>query len=271
MDLVFFYAALILYLGGTGGYLVLLFVQRAHISAFATASTLGGLSLHTVAILARLYLTGRPPLATVYEALSFFAWATALVYLFLEFRFQKKLMGSFVLPIVLLFTFIAAVVPKEGVGPDRVPGAWIWLHVGLVFLGTAAFALTFCVGLMYLIQERLLKSKRLSPVLFRLPALEFLDRLAYKTLAIGFPLLTAGLIVGAVQAHARWGSYFSSWDPTQVLSVITWLIYAMLLQARLTAGWRGRKAAILSIIGFGALVMTVLGVNVMSRGLTAFH
>jgi ABC-type transport system involved in cytochrome c biogenesis permease subunit len=122
---------------------------------------------------------------------------------------------------------------------------------------------------MYLLQERQLKSKSLGAIYYRLPSLEFLDLLGHRSLLIGFPLLTAGLIAGAIQAHHAWGR-FLTWDPTQVLSLLAWVVYAGILQARLTAGWRGRKAAILSILGFCAVLLTFLGVSIMVGRLHAF-
>jgi len=271
MDVTFFYGALLLYFTGTVAYLLLFSLKRGNLPRVATAATIGGFLLHTSALLLRLYTTGRPPLTNLYEALSFFAWATVLVYLALEFRFQRKVMGAFVLPIILLATAAASVAPKGGGGlAPAIKSTWIWLHVIFVLLGNAAFALTFGVGLMYLLQERQLKTKSLGPMSHRLPSLEFLDLLGYRTLIVGFPLLTAGLITGSIQAQYAWGS-FLTWDPTQILSLLTWVIYAGLLQARIAGGWRGRKAAILSIIGFCGVLVTFLGINFMARGPHTFN
>ncbi len=269
MDVTFFYGALFLYVVGTLAYLLLLSVKGGPLARLATAATVGGFMLHTVALLLRLVAAGRPPLSNTYEALSFFAWVTVLVYLGLEFRFQRKVMGAFVLPIVLLATAAAASLPKGPGLPSALAGTGIWLHVTFVLLGNAALALTCGVGLMYLLQERQLKSKSLGAIYYRLPSLEFLDLLGHRSLLIGFPLLTAGLIAGAIQAHHAWGR-FLTWDPTQVLSLLAWVVYAGILQARLTAGWRGRKAAILSILGFCAVLLTFLGVSVMVGRLHAF-
>ncbi len=269
MDVTFFYGALFLYVVGTLAYLLLLSVKGGALARLATAATVGGLTLHTVALLFRLVAVGRPPLSNAYEALSFFAWVTVLVYLVLEFRFQRKVMGAFILPIVLISTAAAASLPKGPGLPSALAGTGIWLHVTFVLLGNAALALTCGVGLMYLLQERQLKSKSLGAIYYRLPSLEFLDLLGHRSLLIGFPLLTAGLIAGAIQAHHAWGR-FLTWDPTQVLSLLAWVVYAGILQARLTAGWRGRKAAILSILGFCAVLLTFLGVSVMVGRLHAF-
>ncbi|MFQ5847163.1 MAG: cytochrome c biogenesis protein CcsA [Candidatus Methylomirabilales bacterium] len=262
MDVTLFFGALALYVVGTLAYLLLLAVKGGPLARLATAATVGGFLLHTAALLLRLYAAGRPPPTNPYEALSVFAWATVMVYLALEFRFQRKIMGAFVLPIVLLTTVAAATMPKGAAGGDAAlqhPG--IWLHVTFVLLGHAALAFTGGVGLMYLLQERQLKSKSFGVLYHRLPSLDFLDGLGHRALLVGFPLLTAGLLLGALQAQAAWGRLLT-WDPTQILSLLAWGLYAGLLQARLTAGWRGRKAALLAVVGFGALLVTIVGVSV---------
>jgi len=103
----------------------------------------------------------------------------------------------------------------------------------------------------------------------RLPNLQILDEINYKLITLGFPLLTLAIITGALWAESAWGSYWR-WDPKEVWSLITWFIYALVLHARLTAGWRGRKAAMLSIAGFISVIFTFFGVNLLLKGLHAF-
>jgi cytochrome c-type biogenesis protein CcsB len=98
---------------------------------------------------------------------------------------------------------------------------------------------------------------------------EMLDEVGYKTIAIGFPLLTVGIITGAVWANSAWGTYWG-WDPKETWSLITWLVYAAYLHARLTRGWRGQRAAVLSMVGFLAVVFTYLGVNLLLSGLHSY-
>lgn len=264
MDVTLFYGALALYVVGTFAYLLLLWVKGGPLALLATATTVGGFLLHTGALLLQVVSAGRLPPRNPYEALSLFAWLTVLVYLVLELKFQRKIMGAFVLPIVLLATVAAASLPKgpAGVADPALQRTGIWLHVTLVLLGNAALAFTCGVGLMYLLQERQLKSKSLGSMYYRLPSLEFLDGLGHRALLVGFPLLTAGLVTGALQAQAAWGRLLT-WDPTLVLSLLTWGLYAGLLQARLTAGWRGRKAALLAIVGFGVLLGAFVGMSVL--------
>jgi cytochrome c-type biogenesis protein CcsB len=117
--------------------------------------------------------------------------------------------------------------------------------------------------------ERELKRKKLGAIFKRLPSLDVLDDINYRCLTIGFPLLTLGIITGSIWASFAWGSYWS-WDPKEVWSLITWLLYAALLHGRMTVGWRGRKAAILAIVGFCAILFTFLGVNLLLPGLHTY-
>jgi ABC-type transport system involved in cytochrome c biogenesis permease subunit len=125
-----------------------------------------------------------------------------------------------------------------------------------VLTGIAAFVLNFAGAVMYLLQERQLKGKRQGTFYYRLPSLPTLDRLTYRTLALGFPFLTTGLILGAVWASTAWGSLFS-FDPLAMLSFVAWAIYAATLAGRTAAGWHGRRAAYFSVVGFAALVLTL--------------
>jgi ABC-type transport system involved in cytochrome c biogenesis permease subunit len=143
--------------------------------------------------------------------------------------------------------------------------AWFPVHVVLSFLGDAVFALAFSASLLYLVQERRLKAHRGRGVLRFLPSLETLDRVNYGCLVWGLILLTLGIASGIVWAHTAWGGFWSS-DPKLVFSLVTWGIYVILLQGRMTAGWRGRWAATLTIAGFAVIVISLVGVNVLALG-----
>jgi cytochrome c-type biogenesis protein CcsB len=118
---------------------------------------------------------------------------------------------------------------------------------------------------LYLVQEHSIKTKNRGFFFKRLPSLELLDSTGYTCIIVGFTLLTMGLIGGIVFAKSIWGRFWN-WDPKEVWTGITWLVYAVLIQQRLTMGWRGRKAAILSIIGFAILLFTFFGVNFLLQG-----
>ena len=142
--------------------------------------------------------------------------------------------------------------------PAQLQTAWLPAHVAPAFLGYAMFALASCVSLIYLLQERQLKAKRRG-IFRRLPSLETLDDLNYRCVAWGFALFTVGIVTGSLLAKATWGEFWS-WEPVQVLSVLAWLLYAVLLQTR-SVGWRGRKAATLTIVGFALLIVSFLSLN----------
>ena len=120
--------------------------------------------------------------------------------------------------------------------------------------------MAFGAGIMYLLMERELKTKKMGAIFKRLPSLNVLDDINYRCLTIGFPLLTLGIITGSIWAQNAWGSYWS-WDPKETWSLITWFLYAALFHERMTVGWRGRRAAVLAILGFAAVLFTFLGVT----------
>src|SRR5213078_4893399 len=134
--------------------------------------------------------------------------------------------------------------------------AWIWVHIGLVLLGIAAFVLNFAGALMYVLQERQLKAKRPGKLYYRLPDLETLDRLTYRTLALGFPFLTTGLILGVLWAGRAWGSVFA-YDPLALLSCGGWALYDASPARRPRQPAAARPAAYFAIIGFATLVLTL--------------
>ncbi len=232
---------------------------------------LAGFTFHTLTFLLRAYQAGHFPITNLHESLSFFAWGFVLFLLILHFRYKGiSVLFSFATPIAVLFLLLSLSVTTElfPLAPI-LRSIWLPIHVILAFLGDAIFALTFCLSVMYLIQEHRIKTKKLGKMTRLLPSLTLLDQLNYRLLTIGFPLLTLGIITGSIWAEYAWGSYWS-WDPKETWSLITWLVYAALLHQRLTVGWRGRKAAWLAIIGFILVLFTFLGVNLLLSGLHSY-
>jgi len=260
-DQVFFYLALTGYLLGTLHYLWNVVSPNRRAAVVATAATLTGFAAHTLSFALRFYALGRPPLGSPYGSLSFFTWAVVLIYLIYELRYHNRIMGALVLPLAVLAGSAAAALPRRvsELGPT-LQGIGLWSHVALALLGNAAFALTFCAGIMYLIQERKLKSRHPGRLSFRLPSLDLLDDVAVKSILFGFPLLTLALISGSVWAEHVRGSFFTL-RPREIWSILSWLIYAGLLYARVSAGWRGRKAAVLAILGFCFVLFAFVGVK----------
>ena len=179
-------------------------------------------------------------------------------------------MSSFILPVVFILMLSSSILPRE-IRPlsPALQSYWLGIHAFLAFLGNAAFAVAFGTGIMYLLQEHYLKSKHLSGLFQRLPSIQVLDEINYKMINLGFPLLTLAIITGALWSESAWGNYWR-WDPKEVWSMITWFIYALVLHVRLTAGWRGKRAAVLSIIGFSVVLFTFFGVNLLLKSLHSF-
>jgi len=230
-----------------------------------------GLAAHVLFTLSRYVEAGYTPITNLHESLSFFSLAVVGVYLALQRKYRAVILGSFVTPVALVILLASASFSRE-IAPlnPALKSSWLAVHTIVAFSGYAAFAVAFCAGIMYLIQERFLKKKRLGPLYRRLPSLETLDDINYRCLTIGFPLLTVAIVTGAIWAESAWGSYWS-WDPKETWSLITWFVYAALLHGRLTTGWRGRRAAVLSIIGFCVLLFTFLGVNLLMSGLHSYR
>jgi cytochrome c-type biogenesis protein CcsB len=200
------------------------------------------------------------------------SWCIVLVLILMEQKFKTETMGAFVFPIVSIAMAYASLAPsvQDEIEPliPALQSNWLTYHVLTCFLGYAAFAVSFGASIAFL-----LKKKDAPPTTeddaVSLPALDMLDEIIYKGNAVGFLLLGIGIITGAVWANYAWGSYWS-WDPKETWSLITWLIYAAFLHARLTRGWRGSKTAILSIIGFCGVLFTFLGVNYVLSGLHSY-
>ena len=266
----FFKLAVAFYLLGTFKYLLFIILLRELLAKIAYLSLSAGFALHTIAFIVRWIEGGHTPVTNLHESLSFFAWAITGVYLVFYRRYRIKVLGPFISTLVLILMISAMALPKEILPFAPVLRSyWLPIHVIFAFLGNAIFALAFCAGIMYVIQEHQVKSKHIGALSRRLPSLEVMDEINYKALTFGFPLLTVGIITGSIWAQYAWGSYWS-WDPKETWSLITWCLYAALLHQRLTIGWRGRKAAIMAIIGFFAILFTFLGVNLVLGGLHAY-
>ena len=273
INILLFNVTLLLYLVAT--ILFLVEVSSRHIKTAGIARWIlwGGFVSHCAALLFRFIEVGHTPVASLYESLSFFAWALVGAFILFDLRYRLAVLGAFVCPLAVVLMLVGSAVIIGGVEPQQanpvLQSKWFPVHVTFAFLGYAVFGIAFAAGIMYLLQERMLKSKRFSALYYKLPSLDTLDSINYKCLTFGFPLMTLGIISGAVWANSAWGGYWR-WDPKETWALITWFWYAALLHGRLSIGWRGRRAAIFAIIGFVALVFSFLGVNLLLDGAHTF-
>jgi cytochrome c-type biogenesis protein CcsB len=220
----------------------------------AVAATLAGLVCHAASILLRAYELKSLLFTQRYESFSLFAALAVLAFLLVYWKYKIESLGFFSFPAIFVMTFVAnlAYDSRDAV-PDMLQSRWNYIHIPVVILGYVAFFVAFAAAVLYLIQERELKSKRVFHN--QLPSLEVCDDLAYRSLAIGFPLMTLGILSGALWAQKEWGVAWMG-DPKILLAFLTWLIYLILIHYRLIAGWRGKKAAYLAIAGFVGVVVT---------------
>lgn len=257
---------ILLYLVGAAGYLVYLFFQKDVFQKIAGGILLTGFIVHSAHLISGFYRLGHVPVQNLNQTLSISAWALIGVFFWVQVQYRVKVLGVFAAPLAAFTMAAASVLPLE---PSQtrtlLTGLWLQIHILAIFLGEAAFALACGTGLLYLIQEHAIKSKNRGFFYKRLPSLDLLDLTGRACVMAGFLLVTVGLITGFVYAKSLWGRFWS-WDPKEVWSGITWLIYAALIHQRYTVGWRGRKSAILAIIGFVAVVFTFLGVNFILKG-----
>jgi len=234
------------YILSTAGYIAYLFFQKDRLQKIGYVLLFAGFLIHSFSIGYGFLQSGHLPVQNLHQTLSITGWAIAGMFLFFTYRFNLKVLGIYAAPLVAIVMTISMRLPAEGTvvqAKTLFSNIWLVSHVVIILIGEASFAFFFK----------------------RLPALELLDNIGYACIVVGFSLLTIGLITGFVYAKSLWGSFWS-WDPKEVWSGIAWLIYAALLHGRLALGWRGRKTAIMSIIGFGILLFTFLGVNLLLTG-----
>lgn len=271
MGFLWFHAALFFVLLASGGFIVYLIKQAKWVYRVSNGILFTGFLLHTAFLAYRYYMLGTAPVLDLKSALSFFSWTVVLAYLILQVRFRLMVLGSFVAPFAAVLMIVSSTLPLvEGPVSPVFKSLWLTVHVGTIFFGDGLFVITFLSAVMYLIQERSIKRKRLGSFYQRLPSLATLDAINYHSLVYGFFFLTIGMVTGSVYAQTALGSYWQ-WDPKEVWSLITWLFYAALLHERLVVGWRGRRAAIMSILCFCVLVFTFIGGGLWLGGYHSFQ
>ena len=226
--------------------------------------------LQTLYILSRYQLAGHTPITSQHEAVVCFAWATTWAYLSFRWRYSVKNFGAFVSLLIFLLLVLSALSSREV--SQLLPALqswWLPVHAGVSLLAYGFLSLAFCGGLMYLLQERELKSKRFGYFFQRLPSLDALDQLNSHCLTTGFVFLTLGIVTGSIWARQAWGTYWQ-WDPKETWSLITWFIYLLQIHQRFTVGWRGKRASVMAIFGFVAVIFTLWGVTYLLGGVHSY-
>lgn len=219
-----------------------------------------GFLVHLGAMVLRIAGSAHAPFTNMYESLSFLAWAMVLAWLVLRKKGYQPRIDPYLMLIVIGLMALASspLMPKE-VAPlvPALQSYWLWLHVSVTLLGEAFLAAAFVSSLLYLAAGSEEKRRKL-------------DELGYRAVAVGFPLFTLGaLVFGMVWAYRAWGRYWS-WDPKEVWSLVTWFIYALYLHTRVVMGWKGRRSAVIAVVGFLAAMFTYFGVNYLIASLHSY-
>jgi ABC-type uncharacterized transport system permease subunit len=213
-----------------------------------------GMVFHVVSLIEAVLLSGQLALTSAHNAESLLALLIMAGFMIVYLVYHTTSPGIVIFPLVFVLTFITATGQQPFLLPSpAVRSSWLLAHIALIFTGYAALFLSFGASVLYLLQERSLKSKK-AGIMTRLPALEVIDEIGYRALMLGFPFMTLGLIAGMVIAQATYGRV-NFVDPKILLSILMWAVYLVLLYTRWSAGWRGRRAAYLAT---GALASAIV-------------
>lgn len=277
------------------------FTETNLISTIGKFSTIfANISLFFI-LCSRWIVAGYFPLSNLYESLLFLTWSLLTIYLYVEVKTKSKLIGAILIPVALLINGFANLTlsPEMQKSSPLVPALqsnWLMMHVSMMLLSYATLIMGSLLCILFLVilgdedidltllDETTLplytsllnsyKRKLLVPdsefiKLSRFKLLQTLDNWSYRIIGLGFPFLTIGIISGGVWANEAWGSYWS-WDPKETWALITWLVFASYLHARITKGWTGKKTAILGGLGFFVIWICYLGVNFLGKGLHSY-
>jgi cytochrome c-type biogenesis protein CcsB len=249
----------------------------------------------------RWVVAGYFPLSNLYESLLFLTWLLLTIYLYIETKTKSKLIGAVLIPVTLLINGFANLTlsPEMQKSSPLVPALqsnWLMMHVSMMLLSYGTLIIGSLLCILFLVISRskevdlkiiddsslplynimldYYEAKLLSPSteiseLGKLKLLQSLDNWSYRIIGLGFPFLTIGIISGGVWANEAWGSYWS-WDPKETWALITWLVFAVYLHARITKGWEGKKTALLGTLGFFVIWICYLGVNFLGKGLHSY-
>jgi len=244
-------------------------------SKIATKLNYFSFCLLSISITIRWYTSGHFPLSNLYESLVFLSWTVQLAVIQLQNKTNNLIFGVLLTPIILLINLFANfLLPETMQSPTAlVPSLqsnWLIMHVTIMILSYGALLVGCILGLCYLVLDVIYaKSTTIENTKNYSEIQNLFDDLSYRTLGVGFPLLTLGIFSGAIWANETWGSYWS-WDPKETWALITWFVFAIYLHTRLIKGWKGRKSAIISSVGFVIIWVCYLGVNLIGKGLHSY-
>ncbi len=248
-------------------YILFLVLKKERCGKWADILAVLSFVFHTAALVTRGIGAGRLPLTNQYEFATSFAWGICACYLIFLWKYKFRALGAFVMPVIFLIIGYAAMQSREV--RELMPALrsnWLAIHVSSAIISYGAFGVSFAVSLMFLIRQKLPAGSFAAQ---HIPEEKRLDLISYRAVSLGFLFLTFVMISGAIWAEHAWGSYWS-WDPKETWSLITWIIYAIYLHLRISRGWKGKSAALFSVIGFICVIFTYIGVNTLLPGVHSY-
>lgn len=257
------------YIGSLVIYAFSFWSRNKNMQNLATKIVYLGLLLNLAGLVVRALLIGGLPLNNGFEFGLCFVFAVVVAYVVVEKKFKIGALGVFVMPVVVVIScwLISVDLTIQPVMP-ALRSYWLAVHVSAAVISYGSFALSFAVSVAYLLKEKreVDFQSRFSQ---ELPGLKILDEISYKLIFIGMPFLTIMLVTGAVWAEYAWGAFWS-WDPKETWALITWLVYAAYLHTRFLKGFKGKRAAWLSVLGFVAVIFTFFGVSYLLPGMHSY-
>lgn len=250
----------VIYLLSQVSYLRFLYTGKAINGRLGSLFLACGLIAHYFALLERSHGLKQVPYHDLYGAMSLFGWLLAFTYLGLELFHRQRTVGAFVVPIILLFFLAAHLASADKVPEIAIHGAAFALHVTLSILAYAAFALSCVLSLMFLAEERLLRSRSLGGVVWRLPPLELLERMSQSGVLVGLISIVVGTALGFLQVDRTMGQVWH-YDPKYVVTLILLILYAAYIGLARTTAWRGSRASKLCVFNFAIVIFSFTIVN----------
>lgn len=237
--------------------------SRPRVSRWGVWIATAGIALHLAAVAVRWIRVGHGPYLGFYEVVSSYALIAVIVLVLVVRRYPGlSILGIVVMPLAFLMMAASMFTSRAGLEiTAKLASWWLAIHVTFAKLSYAAFIAAFALSILYLSRERL-SASRFSDVFSKLPRQEIVDDLSFRFVGIGFIFLGIMIAAGAIWANEAWGRYWG-WDPIETWSLIAWLIYAAVLHARLTLGWRDRRFAWAAVLALPVVVFALIGVPIV--------
>jgi cytochrome c-type biogenesis protein CcsB len=259
---------LLFYAVGAVDVLVHAITRRRLLTSWTVTATLIGFALHTAGVSQRWTEAGHFPALGLHDAVSFLAWTVVLVFLVIYTRTRVDALGLAVYPMAFALMLVANLARPAGNVDPLLKTLFLPIHTTLAVFGYAALFVACAMGILYLFQERELKARTPQRFYYLLPSLERCDTISGRSVAVGFGFLTLAIVTGVLWNQSVRGRYWNG-DAKEWSALIAWVLYVALLVARSRTGWGGRRAALLGIVGFCAVVFTFFWMTITSRGVAA--